>query len=160
MTTQPGGERSLTPGERSLVESVFGEAIDPQPVRLKRSRFMPFQPRCTVMAPMGHIHFHPAGPHWCEDFAEASLGAQGLFVHEMVHVWQSQTRGRWYLPLMRHPFCRYEYKFIPGKRFTDYGIEQQAELVAHTFLAERGLRLAAAPALEELRAIIPFPVTG
>ena len=160
MTIRSGSERSLTSGERSLIASVFGNAVDPNPVRLKRMRFMPFQPRCTVMAPMGHIHFHPAGPHWCEDFASAPLGAQGLFVHEMVHVWQSQTRGRWYLPLMRHPFCRYEYQFVVGKPFAAYGIEQQAEMVAHAFLARRGVDVPGAPPLAYLLNVLPFPATG
>lgn len=158
MITPPGGQRRLTPGETALVRAVFGRAIDPAPVRLVRRRFFPFQPRATVMAPMGHIHFHPAGPHWSDDFAQAPLSAQALFVHEMVHVWQAQQKGRWWLPLMRHPFCRYEYRFVPGKPFAAYGIEQQAELVAHAFLAERGAPHPAAPPLADLKAVLPFPV--
>ena len=47
----------------------------------------------------------------------------------MTHVWQAQTSGRFYLPLMRHPFCRYAYELKPGKPFERYGIEQQAEIV-------------------------------
>ena len=35
----------------------------------------------------------------------------------MTHVWQAQTRGRFYLVLMRHPFCRYGYQMIEGRRF-------------------------------------------
>lgn len=156
--TPPGGERPLTCGEVALVDAVFGAAVAPAPVRLRRRRFFPLHPRGTVMAPMGHIHFHPAGPHWQEDFAHAPPGAQALFIHEMVHVWQAQTRGRWWLPLMRHPFCRYEYRFVPGKPFTAYGIEQQAELVAHAFLASRGAPVMNAPPLPDLLAVVPFPV--
>lgn len=151
-----GGERPLTPGEAALVCEVFGDAIDLAPVRLKRRRFFPLQPRGTVMAPMGHIHFHPAGPHWREDFAIASLAMQGLFIHEMVHVWQAQQRGRWWLPLMRHPFCRYRYTFVPGKPFNAYGIEQQAELVRHAFLAKQGLPCSGAPLLCDLTNVLPF----
>jgi hypothetical protein len=156
--TPPGGERALTSGETALVGAVFGTALDPAPVRLRRTRFFPFHPRGTVMAPMGHIHFHPHGPHWQEDFTCAPLGAQALLVHEMVHVWQAQTRGRWWLPLMRHPFCAYEYRFMSGKRFTAYGIEQQAELVAHAFLARHGAPVIGAPSLADLLAVVPFPV--
>ena len=111
----PGGARPLTAGEAALARGVFGTAIDLAPVRLWRRRFFPFQPRGTVMAPMGHIHFHPDGPHYRDDFSTAPLGLQGLFIHELVHVWQTQQRGRFYLPVARHPFCRYAYRFVPGK---------------------------------------------
>ena len=94
------------------------------------------------MAPCGHIHFHPENPDWREDFSGESLGLQGLFIHEMTHIWQAQTRGRFYLPLMRHPFCRYAYRSVPGKPFDAYGLEQQAEIVRHAFLRKRGRKLA------------------
>lgn len=158
MIVPPGAERALTPGEVALVRTVFGDAIDPAPVRLRRSRFFPLQPRSTVMAPMGHVHFHPEGPHWHDDFALVDLGMQGLFVHEMVHVWQAQMRGRWWLPLMRHPFCRYRYRFDPGKAFAAYGIEQQAELVRHAFVAANGAPAPQAPGLDSLRRVVPFPI--
>lgn len=149
-------ERRLTPGECKLVHCVFGEAVALDVVRLKRRRFFPFQPRGTVMAPMGHIHFHPQGPHWRDDFTLAPLSAQGLFIHEMVHVWQAQQNGRWWLPLMRHPFCRYRYDFIPGKPFAAYGIEQQAEIVRHWFMARSGAPIPDAPPLPVLQTLVPF----
>jgi len=155
----PGGERPLTPGECALARSVFGNALDPAPVRVRRSRFFPFQPRGTVMAPMGHIHFHPGNADYRDDFSGAPLSLRGLFIHELVHVWQTQQRGRFYLPLARHPFCRYDYRFEPGKPFTAYGIEQQAELVRHAFLAARQCPAPDAPALELLRGMLPFTIT-
>jgi hypothetical protein len=82
---------------------------------------------------------------WSEDFSKENLGRQGFFIHEMTHVWQSQRGGPLYLPLMRHPFCRYSYALKPGKPFRRYGIEQQAEIVRHRFLADRGVPLAAVP---------------
>ena len=152
----PGGERPLTPGEQALAHAVFGDAINLPPVRIRRRRFFPFQPRGTVMAPMGHIHFHPAGPDYRDDFAQGPLSLQGLFVHELVHVWQAQQKGRFWLPLMRHPFCRYGYRFEPDRPFTAYGIEQQAELVRHAFLAARGCPAPGAPGLALLRDVLPF----
>jgi hypothetical protein len=134
--------RSLTPGEIALARSVFGEAIDYPKVRLVRRKWWPLQPRGIVMAPTGNIHFHPADPNWREDFSTAPLSLQGLFIHELTHVWQAQTRGRFYLPLMRHPFCRYAYRFVPGKPFAAYGLEQQAEIVRHAFLQKQGQKLA------------------
>jgi hypothetical protein len=157
-TAPPGSERPLTPGECALARSIFGAALDPAPVRVRRRRFFPFQPVGTVMAPMGHIHFHPQNGDYRDDFSTAPLGLQGLFIHELVHVWQSQQRGRFYLPLMRHPFCRYDYRFDPARPFTAYGIEQQAELVRHAFLAARQCPAPDAPALELLRRMLPFTI--
>lgn len=108
------------------------------------------------MAPCGHIHFHPASDLWSEDFSKDWIGRQGLFIHEMTHVWQAQTRGRFYLPLMRHPFCRYRYALKPGWRFEDYGLEQQAEIVRHVFLQREGLCPANAAPLAALETILPF----
>jgi hypothetical protein len=137
--------RPLTAGEEELARSVFGEAVVYSRVRLFKGKWWPFHPRNAAMAPMGNIYFHPEGEVWSEDFSKESLGRQGFFIHEMTHVWQSQRSGRFYLPLMRHPFCRYSYDLKPGKPFQRYGLEQQAEIVAHSFLAGRGARLALIP---------------
>jgi hypothetical protein len=59
-------------------------------------------------------------------------------MHEMTHVWQAQTKGRFYLPMMRHPFCRYDYALAPDRPFNSYGLEQQAEIVKDAFLASHG----------------------
>ena len=89
---------------------------------------------------------------WSDDFSKEPLSRQGFFIHEMTHVWQTQTRGRFYLPLMRHPFCRYSYEIKPEKPFHRYGLEQQAEIVTHVFLAEHGARLSHEPPRE----LLPF----
>lgn len=124
------------------MRSVFGRAIDCAEVRIRRRRWFPFQPRRVTMAPMGHLHFHPASESYCDDFADADLHLQGHFIHEMTHVWQAQTKGRWYLVLWRHPFCRYDYALKPGWPLERYGLEQQAEIVRHAFLLRNGARLA------------------
>ena len=130
--------RPLTDGEVALARSVYRSAIDLSAVRIHRRSWWPLQPRHIAMAPCGHIHFHPASDLWSDDFSQASLGLRGLFVHEMCHVWQAQRRGRWYLPMMRHPFCRYAYAFRPGWRLERYGLEQQAEIVRHAYLLREG----------------------
>jgi hypothetical protein len=144
--------RSLTAGEITLARSVFGDAIDYARVRLVSGKWWPFQPPGTAMAPMGNIYFHPKRGGWSGDFASEPLGRQAFFIHEMTHVWQAQAKGRFYLVLMRHPFCRYGYALEPGKPFNRYGIEQQAEIVAHRFLADRGAAVASAPPRE----LLPF----
>ena len=101
--------RHLTPGEVEIARSVFGDAIDYARVRLFKGKWWPFQPKRSAMAPMGNIWFHPDGGGWSEDFSKEPLLAQGYFIHELTHVWQAQKGGRFYLPLMRHPFCRYRF---------------------------------------------------
>jgi len=137
-----GGERALTPGEVALARTVFGNAIDYEPVRIKRRKWWPLQPKRITMAPRGDLYFHPQGTAYCDDFAGASLVRQGLFIHELTHVWQTQTYGSWYLILNRHPFCRYDYTLKPGQPFSAYGIEQQAEIVKHAFWLRHGAKLA------------------
>jgi hypothetical protein len=152
----PATERSLTEGERALAASVFGRAIDYEPVRIRRRKWFPFQPRNVAMAPSGHIHFHPRSDLWCHDFAHESAHRQGLFLHEMTHVWQAQERGRFYLVLMRHPLCRYSYAIRPGWPLQRYGLEQQAEIVRHAFLLRAGKTVAGAPPISQYETLLQF----
>ncbi len=131
---------------------MFRDAIDYSKVRLVRKKWWPFQPKNTVMAPTGHLHFHPESHLWSDDFAKEPLWKQALFIHEMTHVWQAQTRGRLFLPLRRHPFCQYSYTVQDGRPFERYGVEQQAEIVAHLFLTQHGT----GPPVCPPRSILPF----
>ena len=133
---------------------MFGAAVDYAPVRIVLGKWAFFQPRDVVMSPRGNIHFHPHGTAYRDDFSHADLGLQGLFVHEMTHVYQTQ-KGI-FLPLKRHPFCRYDYAIKPGQRFERYGIEQQAMLVQHSYLIRAGHPVAGAPSLELYETILPF----
>jgi hypothetical protein len=143
----------------ALARSVFGNAIDYSKVTIRRRKFFPLQPRKTTMAPRGHLHFHPLGEGYCDDFAQVSRIRQGLFIHELTHVWQTQARGDWYLLLHRHPFCRYDYSLKPGWPLERYGIEQQAEIVKHAFWLRNGVQVAgvADPAAYDL--LVRFPGT-
>ncbi|USI73224.1 vgr related protein [Sphingomonas morindae] len=149
--------RPLSAAEVALCRPLFGDAIAYDAVRVHRRRWWRFQPRDVVMAPDGHLWCHPEGSTWRPDYAAASRAMQGLFVHEMTHVWQAQRGGRWFLPLARHPFCRYAWRYVPGRPFGRYGLEQQAEIVRHVFLLLRGA--APPPGLPDLatsRALLPF----
>ena len=155
-----GGERSLTPGEIALARSVFGDAIDYDAVKIRRRKWFPFQPRKVTMAPRGHIHFHPHGDVYCEDFATAPIFRQALFIHEMVHVWQVQQKGRWWLIFNRLPWEPYEYSLRPGWPLERYGVEQQAEIVKHAFLLRNGVKLAGVGDLAAYDLLVRFPGAG
>lgn len=149
--------RALTGDEVALARSVFGRAIAFDRVRVHNRKWWPFQPRRVTMAPDGDLWLHPAGNLYCADFCESPLHMQGHFIHEMTHVWQAQKGGKWYLPLMRHPFCRYGYEIVPGRPFIRYGLEQQAEIVRHAFLMRQGAQIEGKPPLAVYEALLPFP---
>ncbi|RIA37767.1 hypothetical protein DFR49_3655 [Hephaestia caeni] len=153
-TSEPLTARPLTSGEVALARHVFGDAIDYARATIARSKWAFFQPRRVVMAPRGCIHFHPTGTLYRDDFADAALTDQGLFIHEMTHIWQHQ-KGI-FLPIARHPFCRYGYALHPGWPLARYGIEQQAEIVRHAFLLRAGARVAGAPSIDQYESVLPF----
>jgi len=146
--------RPLTPGETDLARSMFGNAIDYMQVRIVLGKWAFFQPKDVVMSPRGRIHFHPHGTAYRDDFSHAGINDQGLFIHEMTHIWQHQSGI--FLPLKRVPWARYDYSVKPGWRLRQYGLEQQAEIVRHAFLIGRGAGFAGAPPLSQIAAILPF----
>lgn len=148
--------RALTPAEVALARSIFGDAIAYERVRAHNRKWWPLQPDRVTMAPDGDLWFPPRGGLYCADFCDQPLHMQGHFIHEMTHVWQAQRGGKWFLPLMRHPFCRYRYEIVPGRAFGLYGLEQQAEIVRHAFLMRRGARVEGKPPLEVYEGLLPF----
>jgi hypothetical protein len=144
----------MTAREIALASSVFGNAIDYTKVRIHKRKWWWFQPSKITMAPDGHLWFHPDSDLFCDDFCDRDLSLQGLFIHELVHVWQHQ-RGI-FLPLKRHPFCRYDYSLKPGWKLDRYGIEQQAEIVRHVFMMRNGFKVVGAPPLAQYEGVLPF----
>lgn len=148
--------RPLTTGEAALARTIFGEAIDYDRVRVHNRKYWPFQPRGVTMAPDGNLWFHPGSGVFCDDFCGSPLHVQGHFIHEMTHVYQVNHGGRYWLILMRHPFCRYDYRITPGKPFHRYGVEQQAEIVRHAFLMRNGVAIPGKPPLGVYEELLPF----
>ncbi len=146
--------RPLSPTEIDICRGIFGDAIRYDEVRIFNRKWWIFQPRRVTMAPDGNIWFHPDSSLFRDSFCGASPRVQALFIHEMAHVWQHQQGV--FLPLARHPFCRYDYQLEPGKAFADYGIEQQAEIVSHVFLLKQGLRLSNGYTLQNFEGLLPF----
>ena len=70
----------------------------------------------------------------------------------MTHVWQAQTRGRFYLPLMRHPFCRYAYQLRKAGRSTATGLSSRPNSSA----TASSPTAAHAVAHRRIRSFLPF----
>ena len=138
-----------------MIARVFGETLDPAPVRLHQRRWWPLQPRAIVMAPDGHLWFPPGNDSWRVDFSAAPLALQAFFLHEITHVWQHQTGLN--LIVARGPFARYRYlPMRAGRAFERYGVEQQAEIVRHYWLLTHGASVPGAPSLQVYEALLPF----
>ncbi len=147
-----GSGRALTTAEILLARSVFGDSINYDLVRIYNEKFFPLQPRNVAMAPNGNLFFHPAGKLYVDDFGDCNLRSQGLFIHEMTHVWQKQTGTN---VILRGIYQRnYSYCLSSGKPFSKYNIEQQGDIVRDYFFLQHDV--AGGPAIERYTRILPF----
>lgn len=122
-------DRLLTAGEKSLVRSVFADAIQGlDQVEIRNRRFIFFQPAGITMAPNGHVY--PGEDLWrVADFSQEPPRLQALLIHEMTHVWQHHT-GMWVIARgLFSAIAAYDYVLCPGKPFERYPMEQQATIV-------------------------------
>ncbi len=92
--------------------------------------YLPFgmQSDNVAMAPNGDIYFREAlyRHYFSEDFPEF----KHLFIHELTHVWQHQN-GMWVRTRgLFSNFVDYNYSLDRKKKLSDYGMEQQASIVA------------------------------
>lgn len=118
-----------------MAAGIFGDALDMDAMRFRFGKWWTLQPARVTMSPDGNIWMHPNSGIWREDYSTEPLWLRAHIMHELTHVWQHQQGVN--LPLRRHPFCRYGYRFDPGKPFAAYGLEQQAELVKHAYVAQQ-----------------------
>ncbi|WP_310497738.1 vgr related protein [Sandarakinorhabdus sp.] len=151
MTDRRPDMRALTAGETALAASVFGDALDAGRVAVRCAKYWALHPWWVTMAPDGHIWCHPQGFNWCVDYSDQPLGMRAHFIHELVHCWQVQQGFN--LLLRRLPLARYRYVLAPGKPFARYGIEQQATMVEHAYLARQRRQ---ADVLAQLGPVLPF----
>ena len=126
--------RPLTDGERALARQVFGGALDAARVRLLA---LPVWNRAFVAS--GRLVVWP-GAAAARDFSRQPLFLQSQLVHELVHVWQAQHGVNLLFAKLRagDSLAAYTYDLTDGRAFGELNIEQQAMVVQHRFLAERG----------------------
>ena len=152
--------RHLTPGEIAMAREVFGDALNPVPVKLWAQ-------------PFGFNRVFVAGRWFGSDWIvwpKATLlpdyAAEGVpvakaatLIHELVHVWQAQQGVNLALAKLKagdRPDC---YAYEIGEDTTWYGlnIEQQAMAVEDEFRRRRSGRTELAAGLSAAyRRICPF----
>lgn len=147
--TVEGNSRRLTPGEIKMCRPIFKDSIFYSEVRIHNGEWLPFgiQPDDTAMSPNGEIFF-PSG-QFQEDFSQAqAIKDKGWFIHEMTHVWQWNRgyRGRIVVKgalygvaagvLGQRKVYGYDPKTDNNKKFSDFNMEQQADLIEHYYRAK------------------------
>lgn len=129
----PYRERSLTQAERELARSVFGASL-PLGAIVLSNRTGAGDRQYTIPHPgrIGSWVIH-AGSQMFEDATRAP--GDDVFIHELVHVWQSAHGPNPFDYLVHWLHQRItvgddaSYVFVAGQSWASYGVEQQASIV-------------------------------
>ncbi len=127
--------RALTAGEVALGRALFGEEVAWGTVRVAQLPPLGF----AAMVPTGRTILYSRARARL-DFVQAPLAEQGLFVHELAHVWQAERGVVLALAkLLAIGRGAYRVEMRAGARFAAYNIEAQAEIVRLLFLTRAGV---------------------
>jgi len=132
--------RGLTLNERALAETVFQNALNYERIRVHDDKYIFFQANNVLMTPNGEIY--APGTMYRKDYAAEELNFKELFIHELAHVWQYQIgvlnpKLSGLFEFVRNGFSyhkAYRYVLESGRDLIEYGMEQQAAMVADYFL--------------------------
>lgn len=130
MLIREGGEK-LKANEIELCQTIFGDEIDYSKVRIVPHRFSMFQGREVIVTLGNEIYYDPEEKDNPEPIS--------CFIHEMTHIWQNQNniphtgvRGAlalWWHSKPHRYHSSYAYTPIENACFTDYNMEQQADII-------------------------------
>lgn len=137
--------RALTAREITLARVVFKDSIDYLNVRIINGGLLGMPNSSNnAMTPFGNIHLPSEDYKSIQDFGAENTEAtlKMWFIHEMTHVWQYQhgfnnasagintaINGGY-----TSKSLAYEYSLDDkNKKFNEYNMEQQAEIVSHYF---------------------------
>ncbi len=125
--TPPGV--ALTKGETTLLKSIFGDELDTDEVK----KYFSDKPHPYVIAMASSakkIKFYGKDTH-VPDYSQTKDSANyWTFVHEMTHIWQFQHPKEDIMRALRNPTRKYDYELSKDLRFQDFGVEQQACIIA------------------------------
>lgn len=138
--------RSLTSGEKELVQSVFKNKINFDQVKIYLGSYFPLnsQDVDTLVTPNGNIYIMQK--LYRSDYSMETNDFKKIFIHEMGHIWQHQKKLN---VLMRagvvqacsilkdgnpNDYDIFEGQYYNGyfepKKLVDYNLEQQAEIIS------------------------------
>jgi hypothetical protein len=134
--------RVLTDGEKRLLRPIFGDTLDYDRQTVDRNddntggEYNSFTPG----------YFPNMSTHiWSFDYSLAPVTRAAVFVHEMVHVWQSGhgshniLRGA-YLWIKYNDYeDAYKYNLDSSASFSYFNMEQQAAIIEDYYLVSKGL---------------------
>lgn len=143
----PGGlhARPLTPSERDMARTVFGDDVDYDKVKLYNGPpkvagiFRLNQNKLSAITPNGEIYL--VGKY-CQqpDLSLAGEENRKLLIHEMTHVWQHQqgrnVEGEAIFLFVKSGFnydSAYAYDINGKQKFLSLNLEQQAHMVEDYF---------------------------
>lgn len=143
--------RALTANETQMLRDVFGKSVDYSKVRIHQSRISDMWLGLFNTAAMTRHNMMTLGRNACSaDYALCKDDAmRAVFLHESVHVWQSQNRilpsrlmetfGH-YSRILRgiSPADHYAYSLRDGRALTAYNIEQQAGIISDYVMYVKG----------------------
>lgn len=154
-TVYSGGEK-LTAGERQAVEQIFGDQVDATKIRKHfkdASHWTHFMKgkQGTVMPFTHQVDFFGDNIR-SADYSREDAYKYGFFLHEMTHIWQGTN--------IKYPlknFGQYEYTLAKDPKFSDFGLEQQGEIIeayAKTWHHPEGRKAAKTDADELLKKVV------
>lgn len=126
------GQRKLSSEEREVAQSVFGESIIYDAVRLRQGSVLT---RVYPAFTLGNVITFPRNEYDLNDVRD-----RALLVHELCHVWQFQNGGWGYMPRAIYEEVTqpdaYTVYYDQQKKLRDYDIEEQCEIAAEYFLGD------------------------
>lgn len=114
--------RGLTDGEKALVQRIFGDQIDTGVVWMHLSP-LAYSDVAGAVASATEVYFY--GLNRSTDYSQEDPLKVGIFIHEMVHIWQFQTSRRY--TVVENDI--YKYTIRANARFENFNIEQQAAML-------------------------------
>ncbi len=130
----------LTPGEKTLVKSIFGNSVDTSIVRkhFVSSGCVNDKDKTALTYDTENILFCKDKYHEPDYSKATDIFNFGLFIHEMTHIWQFQAhpiRIVWDLSVRAQ---EYDYSLYKKAKFENFSTEQQDSII--TNYARRFLR--------------------
>ncbi len=119
----------LTSGESALLKSIFGNEINTSIIRKHFAEAAsPYAIAATFSS--SKVKFYGKQNHSPDYSQTKDTFNYWTFVHEMTHAWQYQHPVQDFSRSVNAPTREYGYELSPKKRFQDFGVEQQASIVA------------------------------